>query len=86
MRGLVMHLSEIRNKCDGLFDKTTKHLSHLSELIDDPFKYDSHEFRSEHEILEDKIASFYKRFRKIKSEVFTVSEDVIEKEVMRLKA
>jgi len=84
MRDLVSGLSEIGKNCDLLIKKITEHQSHLAELIDAPFKYDSHKFRTEHEELENEIASFIKKFRKIKKETFAVSEQVINKEVKRL--
>jgi phosphomevalonate kinase len=84
MRNLSSGLSETNTNCDKLLEKTSKHLNHLAELIDDPFKYDSHKFRSEHEELENEIASFIKKFRKIKKETFADIEPVIEKEVKRL--
>lgn len=84
MRNLASGLSEIGKNCDALLEKTSKHLIHLSELIDDSFKYDSHKFRSEHEELENEIAAFVPKLRKIKKETFAVSEKVIEKEVKRL--
>jgi hypothetical protein len=84
MRNLASRLSEVGKKCDGLLEKTSKHLNHLAELIDDPFKYDSHKFRSEHQELENEITSFVKKFREIKKETFAISEQVIEKEIKRL--
>jgi len=84
MRDLVSGLSEISKNCDKLIEKTSLHQTHLAELIDAPFKYDSHKFRTEHEELENEIASFIKKFRKIKKETFAVSEQVINKEVKRL--
>jgi cysteinyl-tRNA synthetase len=84
MRNLASRLSEIAEKCNGLLAKTSKHLSHLAELIDYPFKYDSHKFRTKHEELENEITSFLKQFREIKKETFTVSEQVIEKDIKRL--
>jgi len=84
MRNLSSSLSETGINCDRLLEKTSKHLTHLAELIDDPFKYDSHKFRSEHEELENEIASFIKKFRKIKKETFTDMEPVIEKEIKKL--
>jgi len=86
MRNLAVRLSEIGKKCDKLLEQTSKHLSHLAELIDDPFKYDSHKFRTEHEQLENEMASFVKKFRDIKKETFAVSEKVIENEVKRLSS
>lgn len=84
MKNLASGLHETGKNCDGLLEKTSKHLTHLAELIDDPFKYDSNKFRSEHEELENEIASFVKKFWKIKKDTFAVSEQVIEKEVERL--
>ncbi len=84
MRKLASDLSEIGKKCDELIKKTALHYNHLAELIDDPFKYDSHKFRSEHEILENEIASFIKKFREIKKVTLAVSEQLIEKEIKRL--
>jgi hypothetical protein len=84
MRDLLSGLSEIGENCDRLIKKTIEHRNHLAELIDAPFKYDSHKFRTEHEELENEIASFIKKFRKIKKETFAVSEQVINKEVKRL--
>jgi hypothetical protein len=84
MRNLAGRLSEISKKCDGILGKISKHLSHLAELIDDPFKYDSHKFRNEHEKLEFEMAHFIKRFRKLKKETFTVAEKVIEEDVKKL--
>lgn len=84
MRTIASDLSESVKNCDKLLEKTSKHLTHLAELIDDPFKYDSHKFRSEHKELENEIASFIKNFWKIKKDTFAVSEHVIEKGVQRL--
>jgi hypothetical protein len=84
MRAIASDLSESVKNCDKLLEKTAKHLGHLAELIDDPFKYDSHKFRTEHEELEREIASFIKKFREIKKETFAVSEHVIAKGVERL--
>ena len=84
MRILSSGLSETNINCERLLEKTSKHLTHLTELIDDPFKYDSHKFRSEHEELENEISSFIKKFRKIKQETFVDMEQVIQKEVKKL--
>lgn len=49
-------------------------------MLDAPFKYDSHGFRTEHQHLEDDISSFVKTFREIRKNVFTVTEQVIDSE------
>jgi hypothetical protein len=84
MRNISSGLSQTSINCDRLLEKTSKHLTHLAELIDAPFKYDSHKFRSEHEELENEIVSFIKKFREIKKETFTDMEPVIEREVKKL--
>ena len=84
MRNLSNGLSETNKNCDKLLEKTSKHLTHLAELIDDPFKYDSHKFRTEHEELENEITSFLKKLREIKKETFADIEPVVEREVKRL--
>lgn len=83
MREITKGLSQEIKDCDSLVQRVAKHLSHLAELIDDPFKYDSHQFRTEHEKLEDEIASFVKKFRKNKKETFAITEKVIGKEIKK---
>lgn len=57
-----------------------EHLHHLAELIDNPFAYDSQQFRTEHEQLEDDLAHFVKRFRENRKEIFKITEYVMETE------
>ncbi|PRZ28124.1 hypothetical protein [Flavobacterium granuli] len=83
MRELTKRLTDESKECDSLIEKTTTHLSHLGQLIDDPYKYDSHQFRGEHEKLEDAIAAFIKKFRKNKKETFAITEKVIGKEIKK---
>jgi len=71
------------NFLDNLIDKYliwifNKHLLHLADLMEDPFKYDSHQFRAEHQQLEDDITNFVKVFRNNRKEVFEVTKMVIE--------
>ena len=82
VRDIEVNLLEIDKQCDSLLEKTSKHLHHLAELIDDPFTYVSDKFRDEHEILEDELAQFVKDFRKNRKEVFTITEHIIEGEAL----
>jgi hypothetical protein len=50
-------------------------LKHLAELIDAPYKYDSHQCRTDHEKLEIEIDDFVKIFRKNKKEIFAITEN-----------
>jgi hypothetical protein len=62
--GTAKELSDESKTCDALLDKTVMHLK-LAELID-AHKYDSHQFRTEHDKLEDEIDSFVKNSEKQK--------------------
>lgn len=80
VRDIETDLIEIDRKCYQLLKKTNKHLTNLADLIDDPFKYDSLKFRTEHEELEDSIADFVKSFRSNRKEVFAITEHVMDSE------
>ena len=80
VRDIETDLIEIDRKCYQLLKKTNKHLTNLADLIDDPFKYDSHKFRTEHEELEDSIADFVKSFRSNRKKVFAITEHVMDSE------
>ncbi len=57
-------------------------MSHLVELIDHPFRYDSHQFRMEHKQLENDIAAFVIAFRKNRKETFAITEYIVDSEEM----
>ncbi len=80
VREIEVELLEMDKRCGTLLDRANEHLHHLAELIDNPFAYDSHKFRTEHEQLEDDLAKFVKHFRKNRKEVFTITEHVIDGE------
>ncbi len=80
VKKIEISLDKTEKICEELLEKVKLHLSHLAGLIDNPFKYDSHTFRTEHQILEDKLADFVKLFRKTRKETFKVSEHIIESE------
>ncbi|MDO9275964.1 MAG: hypothetical protein Q7T92_10505 [Lutibacter sp.] len=61
-----------------LLKRAEKHLTHLANLMEDPFKYDSHTFRKEHKQLEDDITNFVKTFRDNRKEAFELTSLVIE--------
>lgn len=80
VREIEVGLLEMDKKCCALEDRVNKHLHHLSELIDNPFAYDSHLFRGEHERLENDLSLFVKDFRKNRKEVFKITEYVMDAE------
>lgn len=74
------HILEDEKACDQLLEKTAEHTSHLADLIDDPFKYDSNMFRKEHQDLEDKITVFIKTVRENRKQLFSVTEHILDSE------
>jgi hypothetical protein len=66
--------------CDNLIKKVEEHLSHLANLIEEPFKNDSGIFRDEHQELEDDISIFTKAVRKNRKQLFEVTERVLDDE------
>jgi hypothetical protein len=81
--GISKSVSDESKACDALLDKTVMHLKHLAELIDAP-KYDSHQFRTEHDKLEDEIDSFVKNSEKQKKYCHYRKSD--EKEIQKATA
>jgi hypothetical protein len=71
---------ETTKKCTDLLQRIDKHLTDLANLMEEPFKYDTKQFRTEHQQLEDDITNFVKMFRTNRKEVFEVTEHIIESE------
>jgi len=63
---------------DFLAMKTLQHLRHLEEIMENEFSFDAQQFRKEHEDLENKLVVFYKNFKLLKKEVFSLTEQVLE--------
>ncbi len=80
VREIEAALVEIGKNCDALLKRTSNHLRHLAELIDDPFKYDSYTFRKEHVMLEDELTHFIQQFRDNRKLTFKITEHVLESE------
>jgi len=73
-------LHQLTQKCDGLIKNIDKHLEHLSNLINDPFKYDSQTFKVKHTKFDNDIADFIKIFREHKKETFAITEYIVDDE------
>jgi len=69
---------ETNKKCADLLHKVNKHLTYLANLMENPFKYDAHKFRVDHQQLEDELTNFVKAFRNNRNEVFKVTSHVVE--------
>lgn len=77
MQANVIKLDKDR---ENLIKRMQRHVSRLSQLMGNQFSNDEHEFRNEHQKLENDITTFTKEFRKVKKEVFAITEHVIESE------
>lgn len=78
VREIFNSILETSKKCTDLLQRVAKHLTDLAKLIEDPFKYDTQQFRTEHQQLEDDITNFIKTFRTNRKEVFEVTGHIIE--------
>ncbi len=80
VRNLGQGILNDSKTCNDLLSKIKEHLSHLANIMDEPFKNDAHEFRTEHEELEDYISQFIKGVRENRKKVFTLTEHVLDSE------
>ena len=71
-------LLKLNDTCDELKKRMKKHQLHLEELEENAFSHDEQSFRDEHGKLEDDFSAFVKRFREVKKNVFTISEEAME--------
>ncbi len=78
VRAIEKSIVETNNKCIILLERVQLHLTHLANLIDNPFTYDAQKFRNEHQQLEDDFTAFLKIFRTNRKEVFEITEHLIE--------
>ena len=79
-REIELVLVELDRQCYQLIKAVNKHLIKLGELVENPFKYNSAQFRLQHQLLEEKIANFYKNFKEGRVKVFDITEHVMESE------
>jgi len=80
VKSIEVGIVETSKNCSSLLQRVNKHLVDIAALIVNPFKYNSQQFREEHQLLEDDISAFVKDFRANRKEVFEVTEHVIESE------
>ncbi len=77
-RALSSDLLKFDKSNASVAQRLSQHLRHLADLIQNPFSHDSHECSNEHAQLETTLADHTKEFRRIKTEMFTFCEQVIE--------
>jgi len=80
IRELQRDLYHTKNQSEALVQRIQRHLNHITDIIDEPFKYDSSIFRDEHEQLEDDVTEFITEQKVIKLTVFKMTKGVLENE------
>ena len=70
----------LTEKSKDLLLKVDKHLIQLGYLVEDPNREDAGVIVTEHEHLEEEMASFLISFRKNRKEVFAITEHIIDSE------
>jgi hypothetical protein len=79
-RSLVNRITETEKERHTLDEHVSKHMMHIREIMENPFVYNESKVTDEHVRLEVEFSDFVKNFRKLKGQVFTEAERVIEKE------
>ena len=80
VKELKTGLFQMNIRGEDLFEKISKHLSQLGNLVEDPNKKDAGVIKTEHEHLEEELAKFVKSFRENRREVFRITEYIIDSE------
>jgi hypothetical protein len=82
--GLVKEIKkemfDMNTKNKDLLEKVKKHKVQLGRLVENPNHKDAGIIKTEHEHLEEEMASFVKSFRKNRKEVFKITEYIIDSE------
>lgn len=80
VRKIGVNILQDTTAVNKLLHEVKKHLSHLANLIDEPFKNDAEQIRTEHQELEDQIAIVIIQVRKNRKQLFSITEHVLESE------
>jgi cysteinyl-tRNA synthetase len=84
LRETQMDLLRSRDKCSILRKQIKGHLSQLSVLIEDRYKYDATSFTTEHQQLEENISKFIKEMRNMRKNTFIIAKDALKESPMKL--
>lgn len=79
-REMEREIKNLDQRCMALLAESRKLLTHLADLIDDPYKYDSHVFRRDYDRLEEEIAGFVADFRKGRKKVYGLAKHLMSSE------
>jgi hypothetical protein len=77
-RSVADKLSKLEKNRLATDEKLTKHMHHLTALIENPFPYDASVYKNEHKELKAAFSEFLKEFRRVKKAIFELAEHVID--------
>ena len=80
VKTLKMELLGLKSANENIRRLCLKHLRCIEDFIENSFTKDVDKFKSEHEKLEENIAKFIREFKKLKKDIFLVTEKVMEDE------
>lgn len=80
LRELQIDLYRAKNQSENLLQHIQVHLSHIADILDEPYKYGNSIFRKEHEHLENNVTEFINNQKIIRFTVFKMTQDVLESE------
>jgi paraquat-inducible protein B len=79
-KAIATNLSHVKSSRESLSSRIAGHLRHIKELMTNTLTQDEAMFRQEHGRLEDDLTEFVKSFRKVKQEIFQLTESIARTE------
>ena len=80
VRELMLQVQQLERKCKELIEQVMAHKSDLSKFSKGPTSKTMEESAEEHQAIHSEIATFVKNFRSNRTEVFRITEYVIDSE------
>lgn len=78
VRRLIARVNDLEALRQSLLGKIEAHILHIETFIENPFAHNSQDYRDTHEKLESEFAIFVKTYKDIKTEVFKMTESVLQ--------
>jgi hypothetical protein len=82
-RSMVADVTNLEKERTQLAERLASHAEYMASLVKNPFVQNAQECKDEHVRLESEFAFFVKKFRKVKSEVFKLTERVIHSDKVK---
>ncbi|WP_299667866.1 hypothetical protein [uncultured Polaribacter sp.] len=80
LRELQKDISEAKKQCKNMQQSILNHITHIANIINEPFNNSTISFRYTHEIFEDEISEFKALLKVLKYTVFKITKNILESE------